>query len=349
MITVIVPVYRIKEKYLRNCISSLLNQRRSDYKVILVDDGSPDNCGAICDEYSNDERITVIHQENQGVSVARNSAIRATDTKWLTFVDADDWVEPDYIENIYNVTSGDGNDSDIVMFEYSREYRNSNSLEKFRDTSGHLSRKEIDIVRKATFYKLLVDGVPNPYAVIALWNKVYRTNFLKDKGIWFVPEARKGQDRLFNADALNSTANIYYSHKLLYRYRCWEDSRTNRYDPKVPSLTSIEIENLQKTIIKHNLQDEASEYLKCRICTRLYTCMRLYYFHTSNEKALKSKIQDVSKLVNDEPYISALKTVKMNLLNTQEKIFVFLIRNHCYYAVYMLVRAKSSKTRRRLI
>ena len=75
MITVIVPVYKIKEEYLRNCISSLLNQKRTDYKVILVDDGSPDQCGAICDEYSDDERVTVIHQENQGVSAARNNGI----------------------------------------------------------------------------------------------------------------------------------------------------------------------------------------------------------------------------------------------------------------------------------
>lgn len=117
MLTIIVPVYKIKEEFLRYCIESLLDQGRKDYKIILVDDGSPDNCGAICDEYAEKNSIlTVIHQENQGVSVARNNGIKATDTKWLSFVDADDWVEDNYINELYKELNGDAVDADVVMF-----------------------------------------------------------------------------------------------------------------------------------------------------------------------------------------------------------------------------------------
>ncbi len=348
MVTVIVPVYKIKEEYLRNCISSLLDQGRTDYKVILVDDGSPDNCGAICDEYSDDSRITVIHQENQGVSVARNNAIKATDTKWLTFVDADDWVEPDYIKSLYEALHGKANDADVVMFEYSREFRENNSYEKLCEHEGYLDKTLIDSIRKSTFYKLIMNGNFNPYTVIAIWDKVYRTDFLKLNNLYFIPEARKGQDRLFNADVLNYTEKIYYLHRLLYKYRCWEDSRTNRYDPNIPKLTGIEIKALKDVINKHALQETTSEYLKCRICTRLYACMRLYYFHDNNKKALSEKIRDVNSLVNSEPYKSALKDVNIKLLNCQERVFIFLLKLKAFRIVYRLVKIKSRYTQNKL-
>ena len=342
-VTIIVPVYKIKEDYLRNCIESLLNQGRTDYEVILVDDGSPDDCGAICDEYANDSRVRVIHQDNQGVSVARNNAIRATNTKWLTFVDADDWIEPNYIEEIYKAINGDANQADVMMFEYSREFKGNNSYETLLDYDGYLNDDQVKNVRRSTFYKLLVNGKPNPYTVIAIWDKVYRTGFLKRNDLWFIPEARKGQDRLFNADALNCTDNVYYIHKLLYRYRCWEDSRTNRFDKNITSLTAIEIRSLQQIIDKHDLHEIADDYLKCRICTRLYTCMRLFYFNDSNEIPLKDKIKDVRALVESEPYKTALTTVKKNLLSSQEKIFVFFMQRKMYRVVYVLVKVKSER------
>lgn len=349
MLTIIVPVYKIKEEFLRYCIESLLDQGRKDYKIILVDDGSPDNCGAICDEYAEKNSIlTVIHQENQGVSVARNNGIKATDTKWLSFVDADDWVEDNYINELYKELNGDAVDADVVMYEYSREFSSSRSEESLNIESGYLDNGILELVRKSTFYKLAIDGKYNPYSVIAIWNKIYRTEFLTENDLWFIPEARKGQDRLYNADALNSTSKIYYLHKVFYRYRCWEESRTNRYDKNVPVLTAIEIKSLQSIIKKHNLQNIADEYLKCRICTRLYTCMRLYYFNDNNGKTLKEKISDVKKLVHSEPYKEALKSVNLKLLNTQEKIFVLCMKSKLYRVVYMLVKAKSESTKKKL-
>ena len=93
-ISVIVPVYKV-EKYLHECVDSILAQTFRDFELILVDDGSPDNCGAICDEYAaKDSRIRVIHQENQGLSGARNSGIDVARGEYITFVDADDSIEP---------------------------------------------------------------------------------------------------------------------------------------------------------------------------------------------------------------------------------------------------------------
>ena len=93
LISVIVPVYKV-EKYLHRCVDSILNQTYRNLEIILVDDGSPDNCGAICDEYAaKDNRIRVIHQENTGVSAARNAGLEACTGEYVAFVDSDDYVD----------------------------------------------------------------------------------------------------------------------------------------------------------------------------------------------------------------------------------------------------------------
>ena len=103
-ISVIVPVYKV-EKYIHRCVDSILGQTYADFELILVDDGSPDNCGAICDEYAaKDSRVVVIHQENGGLSAARNAgvdwAFANSDSRWLSFVDSDDWIHPCFLERL---------------------------------------------------------------------------------------------------------------------------------------------------------------------------------------------------------------------------------------------------------
>ena len=101
VISVIVPVYKV-ERYLHECVHSLLAQTFSDIEVILVDDGSPDGCGAICDAYAkSDSRVCVIHQKNGGLSCARNTGIAHARGEYLCFVDSDDYVAPDYCETLY--------------------------------------------------------------------------------------------------------------------------------------------------------------------------------------------------------------------------------------------------------
>lgn len=105
-ISVVVPVYKVEE-YIERCVYSILKQTFVDFELILVDDGSPDKCPEICDEFEKqDTRIHVIHQKNQGLSGARNSgiewAIENSDSKWITFVDSDDWIHPQYLEALRN-------------------------------------------------------------------------------------------------------------------------------------------------------------------------------------------------------------------------------------------------------
>lgn len=116
-ISVIVPIYNV-EPYLRRCVDSILGQTFSDYDLILVDDGSPDNCGSICDEYAaKDARVHVIHQANAGLSAARNSGIdwsfANSDSRWFTFIDSDDWIHRDYLKALY--CAAEENDLSVAM------------------------------------------------------------------------------------------------------------------------------------------------------------------------------------------------------------------------------------------
>ena len=105
LLTVIIPVYKT-EQTLERCIESVLGQQvQGGMEVILVDDGSPDNCGAMCDEYAEkDKRVRVIHQENGGAATARNTgidwAVLNSDSKWIAFIDSDDWIHPRYLEHV---------------------------------------------------------------------------------------------------------------------------------------------------------------------------------------------------------------------------------------------------------
>lgn len=137
LISVIVPVYKV-EPYLSRCIDGILAQTFTDFELILIDDGSPDNCGKICDEYAQkDTRIQVIHKENGGLSSARNAGIdwifANSDSQWLTFIDSDDWIHPKYLELL--LSGATSANTDICVCEYTEtsdfsDFENFNNINK---------------------------------------------------------------------------------------------------------------------------------------------------------------------------------------------------------------------------
>ena len=161
LISVIVPVYKV-EPYLRRCVDSILKQTFTDFELILVDDGSPDKCGEICDEYaSKDNRIHVIHQDNNGLSAARNAGIDWTfensDSEWISFVDSDDWVACNYLQ---------------ALFQGVIESRLSVSACAFIKTKKKIEdeQKELqfDVLNTETYY------VTNRTNFIIAWGKLYK-------------------------------------------------------------------------------------------------------------------------------------------------------------------------------
>lgn len=142
LISIIIPVYRV-EKYLRRCLNSVVNQTYQNIEIILIDDGSPDSCGEICDEYArNDRRIIVIHQKNQGQAASRNKGVLRANGIFVTFVDSDDYVTLDYIELLFNLQREYDADIAIGNFYYVYEKDKKAPRKENNNTISLLNREE---------------------------------------------------------------------------------------------------------------------------------------------------------------------------------------------------------------
>ena len=197
MISVIVPVYKV-EPYLHQCIDSILGQTYRDLEVLLIDDGSPDKCGEICDEYGRqDKRVRVFHTENRGLSAARNLGLNEATGEYIGFVDSDDWIVPDMYEVLLKRL--EENRADISVCGVS--YEAIDSRREFAFIEAIYTRTES--------LECLIDGEINN----GVWNKLYCRELFK--GICF-PEGKSSEDIsvtqrvICAADKLVTTSAIKY-------------------------------------------------------------------------------------------------------------------------------------------
>ena len=347
-LTIIVTLYKM-EDYLEKCMASLLNQTRKDFRIIFVDDGSPDRSGPMADDYAEKyDFIDVVHQDNMGLAGAWNTGIRNVQTEWLSFVDADDWVEADYVESLYWGFEGGGKNSNVLLFDYYKETKNASTAAQFAEQSGILSGEQFSELKKAIFFHVDRNRPHGFYEAAVAWGKAYRTSYLRSNDIFFTPEARKGQDRVFNSEAISRSGGVYYICKPLYHYLVREGSRTNRFDKNVPHLVTIELRAEKKIIEQYHLEEEVGEVFKCYVSTRLYSCMRLCYFNKNNEDPYRVRVAELEELTKTEPFKSSLAGVDMKLLDKQERLFVYCIKHKLYWLCSCLVKLKNWKTARTL-
>lgn len=183
MISVIVPIYKA-EKYLRRCIDSILAQTYTDFELLLIDDGSPDRSGEICDEYAKqDSRVRVFHKPNGGVSSARNLGLDNAKGEWITFVDADDWVELNYLDNLLLSDNADMVIGGVCCCSSGR-------LLEF-DDKIYSGNALLNFINRNKGYKA------NPP-----WGNLLRSSLIKDKNIRFDEVIRFGEDAVFNLQYL---------------------------------------------------------------------------------------------------------------------------------------------------
>lgn len=210
-ISVIVPVYRV-EQYLPQCVDSILAQTLSDIEVILVDDGSPDRCPAICDEYAaRDSRVRVIHQENGGLSAARNAGIERANGEYLCFIDSDDWISPEYCKRLWEAVNSTGADMAAC-----RTIRFS-GLQDI-PSRGFPWNESIETMDFADFlWKQM-----NKQVEMGVWNRLYHRSVFNT--LRFMP-GRLHEDIVFAGDLLSlEGCRVAYVDLPLYDYRQREDS-----------------------------------------------------------------------------------------------------------------------------
>ena len=211
-ISIIVPVYKV-EFYLHRCIDSILAQTFTDFELILVDDGSPDNCGAICDEYAaRDSRIHVIHQKNAGQSVARNTALdwvfANSKSTWISFIDSDDWVHPLYLEMLLWGTAQAGTSISMCSFLQTEE-----NTESFLPLEKQFNVIPAMDALKPEDGSSGIDAYP--------WGKLFRNTLFENKRY---PEGMIFEDFYLIPELFVGVDSVAYTSEKLYYYFMRSDS-----------------------------------------------------------------------------------------------------------------------------
>lgn len=223
-ISVIVPVYKT-EQYLRACVDSILHQSYSDLEVILVDDGSPDNCPQICDDYAQrDERVRVIHQNNAGVAAARNAGLDAACGEYITFVDSDDWIDPDMYAGMMEMAKA--HDCDVVMCDCLKEYENRSQVYSHDIRAGFYDRVQLE--QEYFPHLLMMPNVEYP-PTISNWLCLFRNT---ERVPRYAEGIRYSEDLLFGAELMLNARSFYYMKgSCYYHYRMNPQSATHRFVP----------------------------------------------------------------------------------------------------------------------
>lgn len=202
LISVIVPVYKV-EKYLDRCVQSIVDQTYRNLEIILVDDGSPDNCGAMCDAWAEkDSRIKVIHKANGGLSDARNVGMAAATGEYIAFVDSDDWVRPEYVSLLHRALKKYGVPLAACDFLMTTEEGDAGAITE-PQIDCHGAAQAIEMASNNQGYRSVV------------WNKLYQRSLLEGEKF---PLNRYHEDEFFTYRVMDNAENLAYVNATLYFY-----------------------------------------------------------------------------------------------------------------------------------
>jgi len=287
MISVIIPVYNV-EPYLRKCLNSVIDQTYRDLEILIVNDGSTDGSGRICDEYKTDERVRVFHTENRGLSAARNLGLDNASGDWIGFVDSDDWIEPDMYEVLFKKAEETG--ADVVECGEFLEYTNK-TIERKRSDSQMCCTEAI---------RLLIHGsISN-----AVWNKLWKRSCFEH--IRF-PENRTFEEyattyRIYTLVSMMCTVDA-----IKYHYQFREDSLSRTHTMK--NLLDFWIVNKERMDVLWNRVDEDGKRDLLRNCAISISRIWAYFYDSNTEEHMEFKphLSDIKTFVNNNYPLLGLK------------------------------------------
>lgn len=279
-ISIIVPIYN-SEKHLHKCIDSILNQTYSNFELLLINDGSKDRSGEICDEYSlKDERIRVFHKENAGVSTARNIGIDNATGKYITFVDSDDWVGKTYLEDFFILE----NNPEAALVLQSILIENSN---------GEVKKKSLpDKVYHINEYSDLFYSIKLVWLWPYMASKLFAKDIIANNYIRFDQDITYGEDLLFMLDYILYTDQVFLLNKANYLYLHHENSASNSYhtyESEIKRLESV-ILKLNELDAEFNFDDKTNNHHKDFFARSLIRVMESLYSPSYKKTRSERKI-----------------------------------------------------------
>lgn len=232
-ISVIVPIYKV-EKYLDRCINSIVNQTYTNLEIILIDDGSPDNCPAMCDEWTKkDNRIKVIHKANGGLMAAWIDGVKSATSDYISFVDSDDWCELDMIEELFKPFKEFDVDMSICDYYESYDKKRTTYPSNKSNFVGLYNGEKLNQVKECTINR------PNNDIPLYRWNKLYKKSTILNNLIYCDTRATISEDSCIVQASILDAKSIYFVNKNLYNYYFRPNSMIHSYNKVMNEKLSI--------------------------------------------------------------------------------------------------------------
>lgn len=342
-ISIVVPVYKV-QKYIRDCLESLVNQTFSDIEIIIVDDGSPDESYKVYGEFaSKDSRIRIIKKENAGVSEARNTGISVANGEFLMFVDSDDWMELDGCETLYNAYLK--TNADLIV---SDAYTSMNGIKRtnkvFAKDFVTDDRNFIRQYQAACIgygYNPMPADRSNVSGLGSPWNKLYSRKIIVDNNLRYDPYV-KGiyDDNLFTLHYLSVAKSVAYVGKPIYNYRIVGQSLTQSFKPNTLDISRRIFTKIQEFISEQEEPDFFMRPFDMYVIRRLSAELSVYYFSKQNPKKPREAGKELKTMINSEPYQSAIRNVEVRKLMAPHKLTCYTARLNWPFGMWATLKIR---------
>lgn len=338
-VSIIVPVYNTSINYLEQCFESIRKQSEQSYEVIIIDDGSRKETADYLNKWEEqDQRFHVIHTPNKGVSAARNRGIKESKGKWITFIDADDYVEQDMIKTV--LALAESSQSDIVMWRFDRDY---NGI--LRETS-YVGKPEIifeyNEIQKVermllNFYKY-ADDMQFTFLATTIC-KLYKSSMIKLNKIAFCENVRNGEDAIFTFEAVHCAKKIIFKDIILYHYRQVAGSASNNNNPKVIESWIQNRNELKRVLTTNGLFDKykddynyhALEVLKILLFTVIIEI-----------KTTRKQIEELNSLMSNQFFGKCIDNLQFNnVYGLKGKAVLFLAKKRKYHLLVLMTKIRA--------
>lgn len=328
LISVIIPIYNA-EKHLKRCIESILEQSYSNLEILLINDGSKDGSKDICDEFAQkDNRIVVLHKENEGVGRARNDGLKKATGKYIAFVDSDDYLDKNSIEILYNALIE--NNVDCVKGNYDIVTK-----------TGIIQNNEPKIDKKYDkeninefLYELLTERTKS-----FLWLLLIKKECIKDN---FCEELFLYEDVNFYLSFLGNINSIYVFSKITYHYVIMNQSSLSRDINKVEEkVQNLMLANsiLKNTLNKYGFDNDTN--IKAIDTSIINNIINYYYYKYKNEKKFKDTIKSFENIKNTESFNNMLENYDDNILSKKARLFNDCLISKKYFRFWLLCKVKN--------
>lgn len=323
LVSLIVPVYKVPEQYLRKCVESIMAQTLENIEILLVDDGSPDECGEICDSYEKaDSRIRVFHKENGGLSSARNYGCRAAQGKWIMFVDGDDWIEPDMCQTMYEV--GEQKNVQLVMCGIMKDYGKSASEYKFYLEDGKIYKgQECKWLQQQL---LVYNG-----NIAVAYSKLIDRKLLIENNIFHDEILKQGAEGLeFNLRLFEKLESTTFVNKPFYHYIYNENSISASHNEANHEYVIRCFEKIKSFIDTSDNREMLKPWFDNRLLYVIVTTAISGYFNPSNTEPYADKKRKYAAYLKKPIVEESLKTKNTVGIGKQRGVILFFIKHRMF-------------------